>query len=129
MDPPTLAIDINNASVEALCLVPGFGSAMAERVTVINDEIAGMRQRLDALEALGGRVSAVEREAQALQNDRSRRSKRRPANLPPRPDNSPTKPPSCSSERAYSRVSWTVCASSCWAWKPGKDASLVCITE
>jgi predicted nucleic acid-binding Zn-ribbon protein len=44
---------------------------MNGQITSVQNEISGMRQRLDALEALGGRVAAVEREAQTLRTDLS----------------------------------------------------------
>jgi outer membrane murein-binding lipoprotein Lpp len=39
------------------------------QISGLQTDVTGMRQRLDALEALGGRVSAVEREAQTLRSD------------------------------------------------------------
>jgi competence ComEA-like helix-hairpin-helix protein len=43
--------------------------AMSGQISAAQSDIAGMRQRLDALETLSGRVSAIERDAQNLRVD------------------------------------------------------------
>jgi hypothetical protein len=61
--------DIFYASASRVNGLQSQVGAMSGDLTILQQENIAMRQRLEALEALGGRVSAVEREAQTLRTD------------------------------------------------------------
>jgi hypothetical protein len=61
--------DIFYASASRVNSVQAQVGTLSGEISVLQQDHAAMRLRLDALEALGGRVSAVEREAQSLRTD------------------------------------------------------------